>query len=46
MDDLLAVDQNRFNNTSDMDRRVAAVAEADRGALRSALRYLYATRGP
>jgi hypothetical protein len=44
--DALMIDEARFNNRDLIDVRVAAADQAHRGALRTALRYLYLDDGP
>jgi len=46
MNDSMAIDLNRFNNSSYIEGRVATVDSVDRGVVRTALRYLYLDDGP
>ena len=46
MDHVISIDQIRFNNETYISRRVAAAPVSDRGALQTALKYLYMDNGP
>lgn len=46
MQQIIAIDAARFNNSEHIGSRVAAVRLEDQGALRTALRYLYMDDGP
>ena len=46
MREILSIDSGRFNNGDIIDARVAVVPNSDRGALQTALKYLYSDDGP